>query len=138
MYASLVTNNTKSPLEEALSLASQNNISPAIPASVPCYDDATDRALDEDACSFLSCSTSLVMDKDTFTPADQNEDGDDIHPVNIDDDGELMPVDWSFPGFITFALLGPIIPSGMVLYCSELLMASLPSGNDTSNGRATL
>lgn len=141
MYASLVTNNTKPPLEGALSLASLRNdsISPAIPASVPRYDDdATDRALDEDASSFVSCSASLVMDEDTFTPADQNEEDGDVNPVDINDGGELMPVDWSFPGFITFALLGPIVPSGMVPYRSELLMASLPSGNDTSNGRATL
>jgi hypothetical protein len=131
MYVALVANTTKPPLEDSLLLTT------AIPASVPCYDVATDRTVDEDAGSFVSCSTSLVMDKDGCT-ADENEDAADNNHADNDDVGDLMPVDWSFPGFITFALLGPIVPSGMVPYRSELLMASLPSGNDTSNGRAAL
>jgi hypothetical protein len=62
----------------------------------------------------------------------------DNNPADDDDVGDLMPVDWSFLGFNTFALLGPIVPSCLVPYRSEMLMASLPSGNDTSNGRAAL
>ena len=55
-----------------------------------------------------------------------------------------MPDSWTFPGFITFALLGPIVPNGMMQYRSELLMSMLPSpptrsanGNGRSAQRST-
>jgi hypothetical protein len=123
-----VTNTSKPPLEHTLFSAPQIATT-ALPASVPpCYDNApTDRSLDDDAVSLISCNASSVMDKD----ADNNR-------ADNYDIGNSMPIHWSFPGFIAFALLGPIAPSGMVPYRSELLIASLPSGNDTSNGRAAL
>lgn len=128
MYVSLVTNITKPPLVDTLSSASQIITSTAIPASVrvPRYDDTTAGTLDDDAGSFVTCT------------ADKNEEDADNNPADIDDGGDLMPVDWCFPGFIAFALLGPIVPSGMVPYRSDLLMVSLPSGNDTNYGRAAL
>ena len=39
---------------------------------------------------------------------------------------DLMPETWSFPGFITFALFGPIVPDCMLEYRSDLLMTSPP------------
>ena len=111
MHVSLVTNTTKPPLEDTLFSAPQI-VTSATPASVPPprYDNApTEFSVDEDAGSFISCNTSSVMDENT-----------DNNPVDDDDVGNLMPVDWSFPGFITFALLGPIVPSGLVPYRSEL------------------
>ena len=53
---------------------------------------------------------------------------------------DLMPDNWSFPGFITFALLGPIVPECMLAYRSELLMTAPPQKNpgDTSNGRQAM
>ena len=42
-----------------------------------------------------------------------------------------MPDAWMFPGFIIFALLGPIVPPEMTNYRLELLMTSTP---DTTVG----
>jgi hypothetical protein len=56
-----------------------------------------------------------------------------------DDGGDMMPDDWMFPGFITFALLGPIVPPTLIPYRSEILMAGLPPmspGDTSTNGRA--
>jgi hypothetical protein len=62
--------------------------------------------------------------------------------VEVDDDpeGDKMPEDWTFPGFISFALLGPIVPPCMLPYRSEIMMPTLPPtipGN-TTNGRAVM
>lgn len=38
----------------------------------------------------------------------------------------VMPDSWIFTGFIIFALLGPIVPSNMIPYRSELLMTAPP------------
>jgi hypothetical protein len=54
--------------------------------------------------------------------------------------GDSMPQDWTFPGFISFVLLGPIVPPCLLPYRSEIMMPSLPTtepGN-TANGRAAL
>jgi hypothetical protein len=53
---------------------------------------------------------------------------------------DLMPETWSFPGFITFALLGPIVPECMLEYRSELLMTAPPQNipGNTGNGRAAM
>ena len=47
---------------------------------------------------------------------------------------------WSFPVFIAFAMLGPIVPPAMVPYRTELFMTKLPPvpAGDTSNGRAAM
>jgi hypothetical protein len=96
MNVSLVTDATKPPLEDTLFSAPQI-VTSATPASVPPprYDNApTEFTVDEDAGSFISCNTtSSVMDENT-----------DNNPVDDDDVGNLMPVDWSFPGFITCLL----------------------------------
>lgn len=35
-----------------------------------------------------------------------------------------VPETWTFPGFLIFALMGPIVPDGMAAYRSELLMTT--------------
>ena len=35
-----------------------------------------------------------------------------------------MPETWTLPGFLIFALMGPIVPDGMAAYRSELLMTT--------------
>lgn len=45
---------------------------------------------------------------------------------------DAMPENWTFPGFVIFALLGPIVPDGMAAYRSELFMTS-PQVNVESN-----
>ena len=54
--------------------------------------------------------------------------------------GDLMPKDWTYPGFIVFALLGPIVTPAMVPYRTELFTTGLPpvALGDTSNGRAEM
>jgi hypothetical protein len=39
----------------------------------------------------------------------------------------VLPDSWIFAGFIIFALLGPIVPSAMLPYRSELLMTASPN-----------
>ena len=63
--------------------------------------------------------------------------------VTVDDDQEgedKMPQDWTFPGFISFVILGPIVPSCLFPYRSEIMMPTLlPTiRGDTSNGRAAM
>ena len=62
--------------------------------------------------------------------------------VQVDDDGlgDSMPQDWTFPGFISFVLLGPIVPPCLLPYRSEIMMPSLPTNEpgNTANGRAAL
>jgi hypothetical protein len=50
-----------------------------------------------------------------------------------------MPNDWTFPGFIAFALLGHIVSPPMIPYRSKLLMstAMLPA-QASGDGRASL
>jgi hypothetical protein len=38
----------------------------------------------------------------------------------------MMPQNWTFSGFITFALLGPIVPDEMLQYRSKLMRTTLP------------
>ena len=61
--------------------------------------------------------------------------GNDDQDVGVD-----MPVDWPFSGFITCALLGPIVPSSLIPYRSEIMMPTLPPTvpGDTTNGRAMM
>jgi hypothetical protein len=134
MYVSLVTKTAETHLEGTHLSASQN-IKTSIPASVHCNDDAPNNSLDGTG-SFVSCHTSMV---DNVGTEKQSKDLPDHNPTSdIDDGGDLIPIDWRFPGFISFALHGPIVPNVMIPHRSELLMASLPSGNDTNNGRAAL
>ncbi|KAI2492143.1 hypothetical protein MHU86_22408 [Fragilaria crotonensis] len=51
-----------------------------------------------------------------------------------------MPADWTFPGFISFVLLGPIVTPCLLPYRSEIMMPTLPSAThgDTTNGRAAM
>lgn len=57
-----------------------------------------------------------------------------------DSEGDNMPVDWTFPGFIAFALLGPIVHPCLLPYRSEIVMPTLPPTvpGDTTNGRAAM
>ncbi|KAI2505332.1 hypothetical protein MHU86_9132 [Fragilaria crotonensis] len=67
-----------------------------------------------------------------------------VHQLEIDDDddqeSDKMPADWTFPGFISFVLLGPIVPPCLLPYRSEIMMPTLPSAThgDTTNGRAAM
>jgi hypothetical protein len=51
-----------------------------------------------------------------------NGDEDDDEAEEIDDGGDTMPDEWYFPGYIAFALLGPKVPSAMVLYRPDLFL----------------
>ena len=71
-------------------------------------------------------------------------DGRELNDIVGNDDeeveGDKMPTDWTFPGFITFALLGPIVPPALIPYRSEIMMSTLPRtvpGN-TPNGQAAM
>jgi hypothetical protein len=57
-----------------------------------------------------------------------------------DSEGDNMPLDWTFPGFIAFALLGPIVHTCLLPYRSEIVMPTLPRTvpGDTTNGRAAM
>jgi hypothetical protein len=54
--------------------------------------------------------------------------------------GDSMPQDWTFPGFISFAFLGPMIPCCLLPYTSEIMMPALPTNEpgNTAHGRAML
>ncbi len=78
----------------------------------------------------------------TNPPTDAEEEGGGnedklVFNEEFDDGGDLMPDDWTFPGFIAFALLGPIVPPPMIPYRSELLMTVLPA-QDSGDSRAAL
>lgn len=104
------------------------------------HDDASTTAT-----SLISATTNVSTTHSTFDPPiDAEEEGggeEDELTFNddeeFDDGGDLMPDDWTFPGFIAFALLGPIVPPPMIPYRSELLMTVLPS-QDSGDSRAAL
>lgn len=52
--------------------------------------------------------------------------------MTADPDVSPMPDSWVFPGFIIFALLGPIVPPEMTNYRLELLMTSTPETGDSA------
>ncbi|KAI2492337.1 hypothetical protein MHU86_22204 [Fragilaria crotonensis] len=52
--------------------------------------------------------------------------------MTADPDVSPMPDSWVFPGFIIFALLGPIVPPAMTNYRLELLMTSTPDTGDSA------
>lgn len=67
----------------------------------------------------------------------------DTEEDDIDDNGssDLKPDDLTYPGFIVFALLGPIVPVAMISYHTELFMTRLPpvTFGETSNaGKAEM
>jgi hypothetical protein len=82
------------------------------------------------ATSFISATTTNMSttnrstldagdDNNTNPPTDAEEEvggNEDKLAFNkqFDDGGDLMPDDWTFPGFIAFALLGPIVPPPMI------------------------
>lgn len=69
------------------------------------------------------------------------EEEQDYGGLEEDEDEDCgMPENWTFPGFIAFALMGPIVPSTMIALRSELLMTNLPStaSKDPENGRASM
>jgi hypothetical protein len=124
----------------------------AVPASLSGVED--DDVISTTTASFASCSAGTNLEEgsttdNSITNNTTGTDDDDEDPAveqdeEIDDDdddgGDFMPDDWSFPGFIAFAMLGPIVPPAMVPYRTELFMTKLqpiPVG-DTSNGRAAM
>jgi hypothetical protein len=76
-------------------------------------------------------SASYLNEEDTENVDTKEEIGDD-------GSGDLMPDNWTYPGYIAFILLGPIVPPAMVPYRTALFMTGLPpvASGDTSSGRA--
>ena len=85
--------------------------------------------------SFKSYNASIEGELEISNPAP-------AHQLEVDDDqdGDKMPADWTFPGFISFVLLGPIVPPCLLAYRSEIIMPTLPptTPGNTSNGRAAM
>jgi hypothetical protein len=52
------------------------------------------------------------------SPSEAEENNDEDPSAECDNNPieDMMPDSWTFPGFITFALLGPIVPNGMMQY----------------------
>jgi hypothetical protein len=143
---SLVVEITADPL-----LISQIGTTVDIPALFQGVNDTSEASIAVDGCSgsmigverFLTsaggtttstdCTASYLNEEDTENVDTEEEIGDD-------GSGDLMPDDWTYPGFIAFALLGPIVPPAMVPYRTELFMTGLPpvALGDTSNGRAEM
>ena len=75
---------------------------------------------------------SMFVRRNMFTLLSRSDDGE--HPSSLlnHDDDSPMPDTWSFPGFITFALMGPIVPSALFCYRAELLMTSPSSASSVS------
>ena len=161
MFVMLVTNPEKSkalkkatlPVVSTTTLASPVGVLVAIPngdhfsgGERENHDDASTTAT-----SLISATTNMSTNNSTFdaddanntnTPTNAEEEGDGneedaVFDEEFDDGGDLMPDDWTFPGFIAFALLGPIVPPPMIPYRSELLMTVLPA-QDSGDGRAAL
>lgn len=74
----------------------------------------------------------MFVRRNMYTLLSRNDDGE--HPSSLlnNDDDSPMPDTWSFPGFITFALMGPIVPSALFCYRAELLMTSPSSASSVS------
>ena len=141
---SLVVEITADPL-----LISQIGTTVDIPALFQGVNDTSEASIAVDGCSgsmigverFLTsaggtttstdCTASYLNEEDTENVDTEEEIGDD-------GSGDLMPDDWTYPGFIAFALLGPIVPPAMVPYRTALFMTGLPpvASGDTSSGRA--
>ncbi len=111
------------------------------------HDDASTTAT-----SLISATTNMSTNTSTFdaghdnytnTPTNVEEKGDGgnkeegVFDEEFDNGGDLMPDDWTFPGYIAFALLGPIVPPPVIPYRSELLMTVLPA-QASGDGRASL
>ena len=79
------------------------------------HDDASTTAT-----SLISATTNVSTTHSTFDPRTDAEEvggGEEdelMFNEEFDDGGDLMPDDWTFPGFIAFALLGPIVPPPMI------------------------
>lgn len=61
-----------------------------------------------------SAGDTMVLDESSATAADINENS----------GNDCMPAVWYFPGYIVFALLGPVVLPNMLSYRSELLMTT--------------
>jgi hypothetical protein len=151
MFVMLVTNPEKSKVLKAATLPLVSTISRASPLSVSIaipngnHFSEGERDIHDDASTTATSfrSTLDVGDDDnTNPPTDAEEEGggdedEQVFNEEFDDGGDLMPDDWTFPGFIAFALLGPIVPPPMIPYRSELLMTVLPA-QDSGDSRAAL
>ena len=109
--------------------------------------DTADAINDDDVASVATAGTTGTVGGGSLNGDDENageqekEIDDDGGEEEIDDDGgDFMPDDWMFPGFIAFAMLGPIVPPVMAPYRTEIFMTKLPpiAVGDTSNGRAAV
>jgi hypothetical protein len=74
----------------------------------------------------------MFVRRNMSTLLSRTDDGE--HPSSLlnHDDDSPMPDTWSFPGFITFALMGPIVPSPQFCYRAEFLMTSPSSASSVS------
>ncbi|KAI2507656.1 hypothetical protein MHU86_6749 [Fragilaria crotonensis] len=106
---------------------------------------------DEDGASVTTGASLKSCNPNCTTSNDGREVENDLNPagpihnqVTVDDNQEgedKMPQDWTFPGFISFVLLGPIVIMCLLpYYRSEIMMPTLlPTiRGDTSNGRAAM
>ncbi len=90
------------------------------------------------ATNLIRATTNMSMNTSTFdagndnyinTPTHVEKEGDGnkeegVFNKKFDDGGDLMPKDWTFPGFIAFALLGHIVLPPMIPYRSKLLVTT--------------
>ena len=93
--------------------------------------------------SFKSCNPNRTASNDAGQrELDSSRSAEPPLEVQVDDGvGDSMPHDWTFPaGFISFALLGPIVPPCLLPYRSEIMMPSLPTSEpgNTAQGRAAM
>jgi len=142
----------KGPALPALTAGSVNAIADILQMKASGTTDTSDDLLpvapEEDGASatsgsFRSCNPNSTASKDAGqSELDSSRSAEPPLEVQVDDGvvGDSMPQDWIFPGFISFALLGPIVPPSLLPYRSEIMMPSLPTiepGN-TAHGRAAL
>ena len=115
----------------------QKGKGPVLPALLTAHVDSIGNVL-----TMKSTSTTRSFDAGETLARYAADDSCTAPAAHDDDDqeGDKMPADWTFPGFISFVLLGPIVPPCLLPYRSEIMMPTLPSATpgDTTNGRAAM